>query len=512
MIVFILTNCTAESGKKSTNNQNNYYNNLNNTNNYYNNQNNYYNNFNNSNNSNNHQDAGTDPDGEPIGDIPLEEWLELLCETAPEEPTTYFMSADDSASQAQPMLAKDRILKGNCNQLRHLAPREYEFLNYYTFDYEPAPAGQLAIYPEMMLDEDGQYKLLVGLVSEARTLADRRPVHFVFSLDTSGSMSGLPIENLKHTLRAISVRLRQGDMISLVEWSHVQNVLLSGHMVSGPADPTLSGIIENLGATGSTDLNGGLIRAYEQARQHYSLDRLTRVILISDGGANTGVTSHTLIGEAASMEEGDGIFLIGVGTGDYYNHQLMDTVTDYGRGAYLYINDEATAYESFSEKRFLQNLDIAALNVRLEMTLPPGFVISRFHGEEISTNPEEVRPQHLAPNDAMLFHSFLHYCDDNPVYSQEIVFRATWMDPLTREARSETVTMTVGQLLQGSRCMLNKANAVVNYARFLAGQSIYDEQDRGQQKVLLLSELQGLIDQTSDPELQEILDLTNQCL
>ena len=35
-----------------------------------------------------------------------------------------------------------------------------------------------------------------------------------------------------------------------------------------------------------------------------------------------------------------------------------------------------------------------------------------FSGEEISTNPEEVRPQHLAPNDAMLYHFALVDCLD----------------------------------------------------------------------------------------------------
>ena len=511
--MFGAAGCGDDSSKSSLNNYNNTnndtnnsnnINNINNTNNGVNNLN--ENNLNNLNNLNNENNLNNTNNQTP------EEWLEALCEEAPTEEVTYFMSADDSASQAQAMLVEDFFASGYCPVGAGGAAREYEFLNYYTFNYEPAAAGRLRLAPQLRLGEDGQYRLLVGVVSEHRALEDRRPLHFVFSVDTSGSMGGAPIDNLKHVLRALAGRMRAGDLVSLVQWSNTQSVWLSGYEVTGPDDPEFLEVVSTLNAGGSTDLHSGLVTAYNLANQFYSVDRLTRVFLVSDGGANTGITDEQIIGEAASMEEGDGIFMIGIGTGSYYNHYLMDTVTDLGRGAYVYVNNEDLAYTVFSEERFLSNVDVAALNVRLEMTLPPTFVVSEFHGEQISTNPDEVRPQHLAPNDAMLYHTFLADCGEPAVPEDTTIgLRVTWLDPLTREARFEELEVSVADLLAGPTAELEKADALVNYARFLAGMTIYGEPDRAVQLSRLEAELQALFDRTQDPELQTILGYLSLC-
>ncbi len=504
LLLFLFTACTAsEDAKQNNNHSYNNYNDVGNVNNANNGNSSNYNNSTELNNENNQNNGNNQTP---------EQWLEALCEEAPEEAVTYFMSADDSASQAQPMLAQDKIGKGDCRSLLYYAPREYEFLNYYSFDYTPAEEGRLRIVPELRLGEDGQYRLLVGVVSERRELADRRPLHFVFSVDTSGSMTGGPFENLKHVLRALAPRMREGDLVSLVQWSNTQSVWLEGYEVEGPNDPHFLQVVNSLDVGGSTDLHAGLVTAYGLANQFYSVDRLTRVFLVSDGGANTGVTDELIIGEAASMQEGDGIFMIGVGTSDYYNHHLMDTVTDLGRGAYVYVNNEDLAYEVFSEERFLSNVDVAALDVRLEMTLPPSFVVSEFHGEEISTDPQEVRPQHLAPNDAMLYHTFLADCGE-PADAEEttLAFRVTWLDPSTREARFEELELSLSDLLGADAAHLAKADALVSFARWLAGAEIYHETDRAAQKTLLEAELTALYERTEDPEISTILGLLAMC-
>jgi len=517
-LMLALGGCSDSGKSESQNNDSNNYNNtnnagnVNNLNNVNNANNSSYNNSTEQNNQNNQNNLNNENNTNNTNNQTPEEWLEALCEEAPEEAVTYFMSADDSASQAQPMLAQDQIERGFCQYLQGYAPREYEYLNYYSFDYSPAEAGRLRIVPELRLGEDGQYRLLVGVVSEHRAVEERRPLHFVFSVDTSGSMSGAPFENLKHVLRALGPRMRAGDLVSLVQWSNTQSVWLEGYEVEGPNDAHYLEVVNSLDVGGSTDLHAGLVTAYDLAHQFYSVERLTRVFLVSDGGANTGITDEELIGEAASMEEGDGIFMIGVGTSDWYNHMLMDTVTDLGRGAYVYVNNEDLAYEVFSEERFLSNVDVAALDVRLEMTLPPTFVVSEFHGEQISTDPQEVRPQHLAPNDAMLYHTFLADCGD-PADAElaTLAFRVTWLDPLTREARFEELEVSLADLLGAPADHLAKADALVNWARWLAGAEVYHEADRAAQKTLLEAELQALFDQTQDPELTSILALLALC-
>src|SRR5262245_28890486 len=96
---------------------------------------------------------------------------------------------------------------------------------------------------------------------------------------------------------------------------------------------------------------------------------------------------------------------MGAGVGDpwNYNDKIMNLVTDAGRGAYVFLDTTGEAKQMFGA-RLLSNLEIAARNVQVKVTLPPTFKIAEFHGEQISANPEEVEPQHLAMGDAMIFH------------------------------------------------------------------------------------------------------------
>ena len=61
------------------------------------------------------------------------------CEDSAEEPLTWYLSADDSNSQAAPTLARQVIGQGG---LLHGGMRPYEFLNYYDFYFPAAPAGE----------------------------------------------------------------------------------------------------------------------------------------------------------------------------------------------------------------------------------------------------------------------------------------------------------------------------------------------------------------------------------
>lgn len=450
------------------------------------------------------------PEPDPIA--PEEPVVPDFCADATDVPVTLYMSADDSGSQAQPVFAR-RMVELNLEAgIKGSPPREYEYLNYYTFDYPAAPAGELTIAPELRFRSDlGEYSLLVGVVSPAVALSARRPWNVVFSVDSSGSMSGIPFDNAKHVMYALAAQMQAGDIVSVVSWASSQSVVLQAHTVSGANDPTLLAVIDGLSVGGSTDLHGGLVEAYALANLNYAADRLNRVILISDGGANTGVTDELLIGAEACRADGDGIFLVGVGTSDSYNHLLMDTITDLGRGAYLYVHDEAEAWKVFGPDRVLSNMEVAALAVRLELTLPPQFVIKMFHGEQVSTEPSEVRAQHLAPNDQMLYHTSLIYCGSDAPEAESLVMRVTWRDPFTQEARSTELTFPVGDLLLARAVHLEKAELLVDYARLLVNADTLDASDWGGAKENLLNRIQAYASATADPEMPEITTTLTDC-
>lgn len=66
---------------------------------------------------------------------------------------------------------------------------------------------------------------------------------------------------------------------------------------------------------GGSDLHAGLSKAYELAEATRGPDRLSRVVLISDGGANLGVLDAGVIAEKAKHGDDEGIYLVGIGIG-----------------------------------------------------------------------------------------------------------------------------------------------------------------------------------------------------
>ena len=452
----------------------------------------------------------SDPDA--LASRPSSSHAAPMC-PAEKEPAVFYMSNDDSNSQASPVLARHAINQGGI--VDPFRVRIHEFLNYYDLSYanrEDVPAA-VGLQMRRTNAELGEFVLLAYAQGQRLTAEERRPMNLVFSLDTSGSMTGEPMDRLKDTMRAIAGSLVRGDVVSAVTWDTEQLVALDSHPVSGPDDVMLLDMIDTLEAGGSTDLNAGLTKAYSLAETNYAADRLNRVVLISDGGANAGVTDLDLIAKAASDSDGEGIYMVGVGVGDAaaYRDDLMDAVTDAGKGAYLFVDSPSEADRAFGQG-FVQNMDVAARNVQMELTMPWYFAITEFHGEEYSADPAEVEPQHLAPNDAMSYHQIIQACDPSQILTDDLVkAKITYEHPISRASMTDELELPIGDIVKQDASQLYKGDVVVAFAQSLivigshhrAGEIAQARKVAVDMIVWLDAALVAL----GDPEIQEMHDL-----
>ena len=454
-------------------------------------------------------DTVGDDDDDSTGDDDTTEEPEDVCDDAPVDPTTLYMSADDSNSQASPVWVRQMIEDGRTIQDSEDI-RLYEFLNYYGFYYPPAAMDHVRIVPQIQDNGDGEYTVLAGVVSPAIADLPRRARALTFSVDSSGSMTGHPLDMVKASMRAIAHNLQEGDRVSVMTWDTSVSTLLENHEIVGPDDATLLSVIDGITAGGSTDLHTGLVAAYDVAQQTYGEDRLNRVILLSDGGANVGVTSEDLIALHADDAEQEGIFLVGIGADDNpqnYDDELMDTITDAGKGAYVYIDTDAEAEAILGDDdRFLSVMEIAGRDIQLSVTMPEGYVLDEFHGEEVSPDPQEVDPQHLGPGDAMLYHFDLIDCASDQHDGEEMFeFQATWEDPITRESRSDIVTMSLNAMVDDAGLQLRKANAIIAYAKALTDVWHYGDEQAYLDGVI--AEVEAAYFDTGDTDLAAIVEL-----
>ncbi|WP_437547218.1 VWA domain-containing protein [Sorangium sp. So ce367] len=415
------------------------------------------------------------------------------------QPVVLYLSADDSNSMSSPVHVRELLRSGSAPEPWQV--RTYEFLNYYRIDYAPPDEGELRVEPQIEPGEEaGSYALQIGVRSYDPP-SPRRPIAVTFVLDTSGSMDGEPMAREKATVRAVAASLSEGDVVNMVTWNTQNSVILSGHVVDGPDDPALLAAADDLSASGGTDLESGLRVGYRLAQEHFKEGRINRVILVSDGGANVGVTSEELIALHAEDADQEAIYLVGVGTGPAfgYNDVLMDVVTDKGRGAYVYLDDEDEAFHMFRD-RFAEVMEVAARGVQVELTMPWYFKMEKFYGEEYSTNPEEVEPQHLAPGDAMIFSQLVRGCDPGVINDEDtLTVRARWQTPLTHEAKEASREATLAELAAGSKEQLVKGKAIVAYAEALKART--SEALHAAREQVIAANPGG------DPELDEIAEL-----
>ncbi len=449
-------------------------------------------------------DGGAQPDGSTDGELGDADRCAVLDKT---KPLTLYQSADDSNSMASPAIARRLIRLGQ--RVPAWIVRTYEFLNYYRFAYEPAPAGRVRVVPQMTPGKvEGEYILQVGIQS-AKAASPRRPMSITLVLDTSGSMQGEPIRIEIASVKALAAAMQEGDRVSMVTWNTQNRVLLEGYVVQGPNDPRLLAAADTLTAGGGTDLSGGLAAGYQLANRYYAKELLNRVVLISDGQANVGQTDENIIGQASHNQDSEGIYLVGVSVGDGINDTLMNVVTDRGRGAYVYLDSPAEASRMLTG-RFDETMEVAARGVRLELTVPWYFSMKTFSGEQSSTNPNAVDPQHLAPDDAMVFHEIFGACAVSALDTADSIgVKATYETPITHEAREDGTTVTIADLLEGPAAELRKGKAVVAYAEALRGAATLDGAAARAKIDAALAEVQA-VNSSTDPELVEIADLLRQ--
>jgi Ca-activated chloride channel family protein len=390
---------------------------------------------------------------------------------------TYFLSSDDSNSMASPVLARAFIEAGQ--RVPRESVRIHEFLNYYDLGLPRGKGDALGLTMAMRpSDTPQEHELLVGVSAPEPSPTSRRQLALTLSIDTSSSMAGAPLSIARSACQTLARSLEDGDLLSIVTWSTTQNVLLDSWAVSKknteqgePLDPQVELMCSQLQAGGATNLHLGLVAAIELADRNAGAQRTNRIILLSDGRANAGFAEISTIAKRAARSTGGQVLFMGAGVGraESYRDQLMNLVTDAGKGAYVFLDSEAEARKIFGEQ-LLRHVDIAARDVSVALSLPYGLGISRFHGEEYSQAPGVVEPQHLAADDAMAFHQVLGSCGEPgpDLLSQNATVTVDYEDPLSGSSRTATLSLTVAELFaQVESASLSKAGAVVAWAKLL---------------------------------------------
>ena len=193
-----------------------------------------------------------------------------------------------------------------------------------------------------------------GLGSEDGENNARSPLNLALVLDRSGSMSDAgKIDYLKRAAKLAVDRLGENDTLSIVEYDDQITLMRAARRVGDTSE--IKRLIDELEPRGSTNLTGGMMRGVEEARAAMNgpanrPGTITRVILMSDGLANTGITNPTEIAGLVRGAKHDGVRVSAIGLGRDYDEDLMQAIAENGGGRYYYVESPTQIARMFQEE------------------------------------------------------------------------------------------------------------------------------------------------------------------
>ncbi len=226
----------------------------------------------------------------------------------------------------------------------------------------------------------------------AATEIDRPDLNLSLVLDRSGSMSDRgKLDYLKRASGLMIDKLNPTDILSVVEYDDQINVLWpAGH----PEAPHLiKKLINDLSPRGSTNLFGGMeagmsevtgvMRELDDNRQS-----LSRVLLLSDGLANQGITDPKQIAEQVRQWRAKGVSVTTLGLGRDYDEDLMESIAENGAGRYYYVENPVQMSRIFAEELKLLYQTVAK-NAVLRFKWDQGVTAVDVFGKEQPQNLHE---------------------------------------------------------------------------------------------------------------------------
>lgn len=206
---------------------------------------------------------------------------------------------------------------------------------------------------------------------------EKPPLNLSIVIDRSGSMAGRPLEEAKRAAAFLVQNLRPVDRVAIVTYADHAEVLFAGRPLGSGRQ--VEEAIRIIQPAGSTALHDGWMAGVEQAARMREPDQMGRVILLSDGQANRGVTNPTILAQDAARIAATGITTTTCGLGAHFDELLMLEMARAGQGSAYYGERAEDLIDPFREElELLTNL--VARRMRLFLVAGDGVELTALNG------------------------------------------------------------------------------------------------------------------------------------
>lgn len=206
------------------------------------------------------------------------------------------------------------------------------------------------------------------------SMSIRPPLNIALVIDGSASMAEAgKFGNAMLAARLVIENLTDGDVISVITFNQKSTALFpAGRAVN---KELLNRRLGEIVPQGWSNLSAGLLEAFAQIVRYASAEQTKRVIVLTDGQANRGITDPARLAGLIQTSRLRGISVSTMGVGDQFDERVLIELAAAGGGRYTYIREPEQIPQAMRAE--LEGLlNVVAQNVRVEVDVPEALRIT----------------------------------------------------------------------------------------------------------------------------------------
>ena len=238
--------------------------------------------------------------------------------------------------------------------------------------------------PTIVVGESTKISLVIRFGADGQKEdVPRRKLNLSLVLDRSGSMGGTPLRQAIKAAQEVVGEMTEDDLLSVVIYDDDVDTIVPHAKVKDKK--AIQQRIGNVRAGGCTNLAGGWLEGIKHVKQHAKPDEVNRVLLLTDGQANMGITDPAVLKKTAGEKAREGVVTTTLGFGSGFNEDLLIGMAREAEGNFYFIESPEDVEQVF--KIELEGLSSVVgqnvvVNVHPAETVEHGWVLNKYRTQE----------------------------------------------------------------------------------------------------------------------------------
>jgi Ca-activated chloride channel family protein len=201
---------------------------------------------------------------------------------------------------------------------------------------------------------------------QPKSSARESTINMSLLLDKSHSMFGGPFREVIQAARVIIDQLEDRDYLSIIAFDQDVDLIQSSKRKTVPSK--LKRDLEAIEvAGGSTDIGKALETGFAEVQKHMSSETIDKVVLLTDGRPNRGLTRDDEFYPLAERIRAGGVSLSAVGMGPEYNEELLAALARLTGGGF-YHSSRPREVKAIFRKEIARSLNVSHRGLSLKIT------------------------------------------------------------------------------------------------------------------------------------------------